>query len=101
MRQTAERETGMHYAVYCLDRPDSHELRFDHPATQRAYPHTQLHRIFCSGPLLADDGIRQVGTLFILSLASRAEAEDFLAQEPYRNAGVFESFTVLRMRKGP
>jgi len=90
----------MHYAVYCLDRPDSHEMRCDHRATHRAYIDTQLHRIFFSGALLGDDGVRQLGTLFILSVASRAEAEEFLAREPYHNAGVFEKVTIQRMRKG-
>jgi len=90
----------MHFAVYCLDRPDSHEMRCDYRATHRDYLDTQLHRIFFSGPLLADDGVRQLGTLFILSVESRAEAEDFLAREPYHSAGVFENVTILRMRKG-
>ena len=45
----------MHFAIYCVDRPDSHEMRCDHRAAHRAYLDTQLHRIFFSGPLLADD----------------------------------------------
>ena len=90
----------MHFAVYCLDRADSHETRCDHRATHRAYIDTQLNKIFFSGPLLADDGVRQPGTLFILSVESRAQAEAFLAQEPYFKAGVFERVTILRMRKG-
>ena len=90
----------MHYAVYCLDRQDSHEMRGEHRAMHRAYLDTQLHRIFFSGPLLADDGIRQLGSLFVLKVASRAEAEDFLAGEPYNKAGIFANVTILRMRKG-
>jgi uncharacterized protein len=100
MYRAEAKENLMHYAVYCIDRPDSHEMRCDNRVRHRAYLNTQLDRIFFSGPLLADDGIRQVGSLFILSVSSRADAEDFVAQEPYNNAGIFETVTILRMRKG-
>lgn len=90
----------MHYAVYCLDRPDSHEARCAFRAKHRAYLDTQLQRIFFSGPLLADDGVRQTGSMFILNVAGRAEAEGFIAHEPYYIAGIFESVTVHRMRMG-
>jgi uncharacterized protein len=75
-------------------------MRCEHRATHRAYIDTQLDKIFFSGPLLADDGIRQLGTLFILSVESRPQAETFLAAEPYYRAGVFANVTILRMRKG-
>jgi uncharacterized protein YciI len=75
-------------------------MRCDHRADHRAYLNTQLDRIFFSGPLLADDGIRQLGSLFILNVESRAEAEDFIAHDPYNNAGIFETVSIFRMRKG-
>ncbi|QLH13023.1 YciI family protein [Paracoccus pantotrophus] len=90
----------MHFAVYCLDHDDTVELRNDHRAVHRAYLDTQAARIFFSGPLLADDGKLQLGSLFILSVGSRAEAEDFIGNEPYNNAGIFKSVRILRMRKG-
>ena len=90
----------MHYAVYCIDKPDSFEMRNDYRAEHRDYLNSQLDRIFFSGPLLADDGILQLGSLFILSVASRADAEDFIGREPYNRVGVFETVTILRMRKG-
>jgi uncharacterized protein len=90
----------MHFAVYCLDRPNSHETRNDNRAEHRAYIDMRLDSIFFSGPLLADDGVRQLGSLFILSVESRVEAEEFIAREPYNTAGVFETVSIFRMRKG-
>lgn len=90
----------MHFAVYCTDNENTFELRNKHRVEHREYLNTQLHRIFFSGPLLADDGILQIGSLFILSVDGRAEAQDFLNHEPYSNAGIFASVKIIRMRKG-
>jgi uncharacterized protein YciI len=48
-----------------------------------------------AGPFLADDGETMIGTLLILDVASRADAEAFATNDPYHKAGLFESVEVL------
>jgi uncharacterized protein len=90
----------MFCAVYCLDKPDTAALRDKHLTVHRAYLDTAQPIIFFSGPLQNDDASASLGSLFILRVESRAQAEDFIANEPFNRAGIFERVIVYRMRKG-
>jgi uncharacterized protein YciI len=46
-----------------------------------------------AGPLLDDDE-KPCGSLIILELDSKKEAEDIAAQDPYANAGLFEKVDI-------
>lgn len=91
----------MIYSVYCLDKENSAALRDEHRTAHRAYLDTWKNKMFFSGPLLDDeDEDKQLGSLFILSVKDRSEAEDFINNENFNRAGVFASVTIMRMRKG-
>jgi len=44
--------------------------------------------------------IARIGSVLILNVPNRAAAEAFSANEPLRNAGVFKSVKITRMRRG-
>lgn len=91
----------MIYAVYCVDIKNSAALRDQHRAKHREYLDGWKGRLFFSGPLLDDeDENKQLGSLFILSVKNRAEAESFIHNELFYKAGVFASVSIMRMRKG-
>lgn len=91
----------MLYSVYCLDIKDSAALRDELRMVHRQYLDRWNDKLFFSGPLLDDeDEELQYGSLFILKVDSRAEAEAFIHNETFYNAGVFESVKIMRMRKG-
>ncbi len=50
--------------------------------------------------MLADDGVTRIGSVLIINVASRDEAERFSANEPLRQAGVFREVKITRMRRG-
>ena len=52
------------------------------------------------GALLGDDGEKRTGSVLILNVASRADAERFSENEPLRKAGTFSSVKISRMRRG-
>lgn len=90
----------MLWAVYCTDKPNTAEARDRHLKAHRAYLDEVDSKIFFSGPLQSDDATRNIGSLFILNVKGREEAEAFINSEPFNNAGIFETIIISRMRKG-
>jgi uncharacterized protein YciI len=66
----------------------------------RNYLQSQKGIIVLSGQTQSDDGTQAVGTLFVVSVSTRAEAEAFINGDPFTQAGLLASKTVTRMRKG-
>lgn len=79
----------MLFAIHCLDKDDSAELRQSVAPIHAAYVREHTARIMFGGPLLATDGITRIGTLIVVDMESRSEAQAFLQNEPYYAAGLF------------
>lgn len=84
----------MLFVIHMIDRPGSAELRASVAAAHREFVGGHLDSMYAGGPLLADDGKTAVGSLIIKDFASRDEAIEFISQEPYNQAGLFESVTI-------
>ena len=52
------------------------------------------------GPMRSDDGLRNIGTFYIIQVKDRAAAEAFIAAEPLNQAGVFSEIRINRWRFG-
>ena len=87
----------MLFAITCTDKPDSLPLRMATRPTHLAYLETYISKIVLAGPLLDSDG-RPAGSLLIVDVADRAEAEGFAAGDPYAKAGLFESAVIRPFR---
>ena len=91
----------MLYSIYCLDNPNTQELRDANRTAHRQYLDEWKGNIFFSGPLLDDhDENVQLGSLFILKVKDRAEAESYIYNEVFYKAGVFAKVAIVRVRKG-
>ena len=84
----------MLFAIVCIDKPASLELRLATRATHLAYLTTYKDKVVQAGPLLDTDG-RSCGSLLLVEVADRAAAEGFAEGDPYAKAGLFES-TLIR-----
>ena len=84
----------MLFAIFCADRPASLDLRLASRPVHLAYLQTYAAKLVQAGPLLDTDG-RPCGSLLIVDVNDRAEAEGFAAGDPYAKAGLFES-TIIR-----
>ena len=82
------------FVVHCLDAPNMQDKRAALAEAHRRYVTEHRARIFVGGPLLDDAGTRRVGSLIVLKAATRAEAQAFMAAEPYHANGVFESVVI-------
>lgn len=84
----------MLFAIHMIDRPVATELRASVADAHKAFVGRHLDAMFLGGPLLADDGQTAVGSLIVMDFADRAAAIAFIADEPYNQAGLFESVTI-------
>ncbi len=88
----------MYFAIVCWDRPGVGELREQTRHRHLQYLKEHAGKIHLGGPFEnAEGGI--VGTLFIINVANLEQARAFIDDEPFHNAGVFESVRVRRWRQ--
>ena len=90
----------MLYLIYGVDGPDGARIR---AATREAhFAYLEKHRdiLVLGGATLADDGVARTGSVLIVNVPGRAEADAFARDEPLRKAGLFAQHTVTRMRRG-
>lgn len=84
----------MLYSLFCVDKKDSLELRLANRDAHLAYVGQQSERIRFAGPLLADDEETMIGSLLIVEFETRDDAIQFADDDPYTQAGLFESVAI-------
>lgn len=77
-----------------MDRTGVSELRQHLRPVHKAYLAEMQDRIGFAGPLLADDGVSIIGSLFLIDFPNREAAISWLKNEPFVQAGVFASTNV-------
>jgi uncharacterized protein YciI len=87
----------MQFAIYCIDKPASLDLRMATRAAHLEYIEATSIKVVLAGPLLGDDGAMQ-GSLFIIEADSPEAARRFSAGDPYRKAGLFERVEIHGFR---
>ena len=99
-RDYPRKDGTMQFVIHCHDKPDGEArrapLRIAHHERLNAHANITVVR----GPLLSDDGSRMVGSLLILDVANKAQAEAFWAGGPFVRAGVYDWWTIERWRFG-
>ena len=90
----------MLYIIYQEDRDDGAEIRAANKDKHFAYLDQHEDVLVLGGALLADDGVKRIGSCLILNVPSREQAEEFSRNEPFRKAGLFKSVKITRMRRG-
>ncbi|MBB4286574.1 YciI family protein [Roseospira goensis] len=84
----------MLFAIYCLDKPNSRTLRLETRAAHLSHAKAQGDSIRLGGPLMTDDGQDMVGSLLIVDMPDKAAVEDFVRDDPYYQAGLFEAVLI-------
>lgn len=86
----------MLWAIHAEDKPGSMSLRQATRASHLDYVSAFPIRI--GGPLLDDSG-EMCGSLILVDLPDRAAVDDFVAADPYNQAGLFERVSVHLWRQ--
>jgi uncharacterized protein YciI len=90
----------MLWAIHCVDNPNTAAIREQHLTAHRDYLKSQKNILVLSGATQTDDGTEATGSMFIIHVNSRAEAQAFSDGDPFTRHGVFSSVNITRMRKG-
>lgn len=90
----------MLYIIYQEDREDGAAIRAATRDAHFAYLERHKDILVLGGALLADDAKSRTGSVLIINVASRAAADAFSENEPFRRAGLFRSVKVSHMRRG-
>ena len=89
----------MHFAIYCLDKPDATQVRAQARPAHLEYVDRHAAQIVMAGPMLSDDGKNMIGSLLVMEFSDKAAAERFALEDPYRKAGLFKSVEIRPFRK--
>jgi uncharacterized protein YciI len=90
----------MLYIIYQVDKPNSTAIRAAHRTAHLRYLDDHQDIVVLGGAMLAEDGTTRLGSVLIINVPSREAAEHFSANEPFRQAGLFERVEITRMRRG-
>lgn len=89
----------MHFAIINHDKPDSLDLRMNTREVHLAYLRGAGDNLLIAGPILAEDGETPAGSILIVEAESLDAAKAFATGDPYAQAGLFRSSTVVPWRK--
>lgn len=90
----------MAYAIITRDKPGSAHLREEFAGAHKRYLDDHNDRLLLAGGAMLDDGgTTPHGGILILDTDDRAEAEAFIAEDPFKKCGLFESVFITRWRK--
>lgn len=90
----------MLYLFHGIDGENSKEIRAREREDHLAYLHAHEDVLVLAGGTLPDGEGPATGSVYLLNVANRAAAEDFLKAEPFYKAGLFGQTHLTRMRKG-
>ena len=90
----------MLYIIYQEDREDGAAIRAATRDAHFAYLERHKDILVLGGALLADDAKARTGSVLIINVATRAAADAFSENEPFRRAGLFRTVKVSHMRRG-
>ena len=89
----------MPYIIETWDKPDHQSVRQANRADHLQFLEANASKLLACGAKLNDDGSDQGGGLYIVDTEDRAEAEAFIAADPFSKADLFERVLVTRWRK--
>ena len=89
----------MHFAIVNHDKPDSLKVRMATREAHLDYLRGAGDKLLMAGPTLTDDGETPIGSLLIVEAETLDAAKAFAAGDPYAQAGLFQSSTVMPWRK--
>ena len=85
----------MPYFIYAEDKDGAIETRKANRDAHIAYIKENYNdKMLAAGPILSDDGEMMIGSVILIDLPDRAAVDAFCKNDPYAQAGLFESVTI-------
>lgn len=91
----------MPWMIVSEDAPGAAAIRADRTvmAAHWAYELSIKDRILAAGSLRTDDGVTPIGSLLVLEVATRGEAQAMIDADPATKAGLRGRITITRWNK--
>lgn len=89
----------MPFIIETFDKPAHADVRVRERTAHLAFLECNKSLLLACGAKLNDDGSNAGGGLYVVDLATRDEAERFIAKDPFALAGLFERVIIVRWRK--
>lgn len=89
----------MPYLIETFDKPDSLALRQSVREEHLKFLEDNKALLLACGAKLEDDGSGGTGSVYIVDVETRDEAEKFVNADPFAVAGLFERMAITRWRK--
>jgi uncharacterized protein len=89
----------MYFIILTTDRPDSTHIRQETRPAHLDYIQGFGKQIVAGGATLADDGEVMTGSFILVEMPDRGAVQAFLRNDPYVQAGLFDTVEVRRWRK--
>jgi uncharacterized protein len=87
----------MRFALICLDRPNALQTRVENRPAH--LEHLQTSGVVEQAGPFIDAAGQMCGSLIVLGVATRAEAEAWAAADPYAKAGLFASVMIQEWKR--
>jgi hypothetical protein len=87
----------MRYALICLDKPNALQTRVDN--REAHLDHIRASGVVEQAGPFIDAAGQMCGSLIILTVGSKAEAEAWAAADPYARAGLFQSVMIQEWKR--
>lgn len=89
----------MYFIILTTDKPDVGHIRQETRSAHLAYARRFGEQIVAGGATLSDDGQVMTGSFLLVDMADREAVEDFVGNDPYVKAGLFETVEIRRWLK--
>ena len=89
----------MLFAIFCTDKEDYLDVRMDNRPAHVEYLKAQGDKLIFAGPTLAEDGETMNGSLIVVDFDSLEQAQDFVSNDPYAQAKLFDSVVIRAWKK--
>jgi len=89
----------MPFLIDTIDKEHTQALRLSLRDAHLDYLEENKALLLACGAKLDDAGIKGSGSVYIVDVDTRREAEDFINGDPFTKGGLFESVTITRWRK--
>lgn len=89
----------MPYIIETWDKPDSKAIRASARPAHLEFLAKHAEKLLACGAKLDDDGVDLGGGIYVLDTDDRAEAEAFIASDPFSHVHLFDRVSITRLRK--
>ncbi|RYX89489.1 MAG: YciI family protein [Bradyrhizobiaceae bacterium] len=89
----------MPYVIETWDKPNGQAARAQHRPAHLTFLAEHAAILLSCGAKLHDDGSDMGGGIYVLDTEDRAEAEAFIAADPFTAGGLFERVSITRQRR--